>query len=420
MTDEPTERLKQFRAANARRQAPRTPLLLTLVILCGFTALIALQLFLHTRAQAPSRIAESGGGLTTGQLREYAVYLEEKQLPGAAIEAYEAYLGKAQIEEEARARICYSIAKLAIDAEQYELALAYLYQAEMLQPDSDLKDEINKRVVHCLEKLDRSVDLRKELRRRTDLKRTPDDLQDGETVLAEFAGEIITDRDLEMEIESLPPYAREAVDTPEKRADLLKNMVAERLLLDKALRLELDKDPEVQERLAEERDAMIVRKLIADEVQQKVRITPEDVERFYKAEPARFTEPATAEVLVGKAESEDAAKALTEFPEKAMTLRKGMPARNLPLTPEAEDAIFAAEPESTTEPVQLGEVWYVFKLVSKHPEKLLPFDQVKEQATRALQLQKEQEQVRALIEETLQARDVRLHLDKLKQKAQTQ
>ena len=421
MSDNDSERLKEFRAqAAAGRGATRWGIVQTAVLVAGFAVVIAAQFWMgrENRGQGTPgpAISEAAGGLSVDQLRQYALYLEEKKLPREAIGAYEAFLDKAALENDVRAKLCYSVAKLAVDSEQYEKALAYLYEAEMLAPESDLKDDINKKVVLCLDKLGRPVDLRRELRERTAVKQTAADVGSDEVVLAEFAGQVITNRDLDLEIEKLPPSVRESVDTPEKRGELLKNMVAERLLLDKALRLELDKDPEIQKRLAEQRDGLIVRKLIDDEVRAKVHVTPEDAERFYRAGPQRFTEPATAQVVVGKADTEEAAAALKDFPDKPVTVRKGAPGSGPASNAEANEAIFATEPEQTTKPIHIGDAWYVFRVASKTAERLVPFEEVKDQALRMLQMQKEQEQVRALVEETVGARDVSLHLDRLEPK----
>jgi hypothetical protein len=159
-------------------------------------------------------------------------------------------------------------------------------------------------------------------------------------------------------------------------------------------------------------DAMIVQKLIEDEVKKNVKVTPDDVQRFYDADHARFTDPATAEVQMADAETEDAAKAISEFKADAVKVRQGGPVSGAPRELDTA-AIFAAEPGATTAPVKCGDKWYVFKVKSKTPEKLRPFEEVKDSATRMYQMQKEQEQVQALIDQTLQARDVALHLDRL-------
>lgn len=412
MSDSVSDRLKEFRASRApqSRGAIAWTVANLLVTIIGVGLIVAVLL----REPPKDAVTATSGGLSPEKQREYAVYLAGKQQPAAAITAYERYLDTASLTPQERAKICYSVGKLAADSERYEEALAYLYQSEFLDPNSDLKDDVGKKIVHCLEKLGRNVDLRHELRKRTDVKRTAADVKDGEVILADIAGEVITDRDLELEIEELPQAARDSFATPEKKIELLKNLVAERLLRDKARRQELDKDPEIQEQLGKALDAMIVQKLISDDVHSSVSVTPEDVERYYKAEIDRFKQPATAQVIVAKGESEDAAKGVTEFTEKAVTVRQGGHVPGTPESVNASDVIFAADANTVAGPVKGDDGWYVFKVVSKTPEKTPPFEEVKDQAERMFRTQKEQERFRALIEETLQAQDVHLYSDRLK------
>lgn len=409
MSEQTPDRLQQFRAQYAPpRKNGALAYVQLAVTTAGFVVVGALLL-------APRNAAgPAAGGMSPDEQREFAAYLEGKSEPEAAVQAYETYMKNAALDPAERANVAYSIAKLSIDAELYDQALPYLYQAEFLNPESDLKDEINKKVVMCLDKLGRGADLRHELRKRTEIKRSAKNVEPDETVLAEFAGEVLTDRDLENELDKLPPAARDSMNTPENRADMVKSLVAQRLLLDKARRLELDKDPEIQDQLVKQLDSMIVQKLIQDEVKKNIKISPEDVERFYKAEPARFTDPAVAEIQIADAESEDAAKAITEFDADPVKIRKGGPVPGAPRELDAS-AVFETEEGKIAGPVQCGERWYVFKVNSKQPEKLRPFEEVKDAARRMLQMQKEQEQVSALIEETLQARNVKLHLDRLQQ-----
>ncbi|MCP4641055.1 MAG: hypothetical protein GY851_11505 [bacterium] len=404
MTDNTSERLKQFRAENdPPKPAPVRWLVGFLVVfLMGAVAGFAGLGLLHGGA-APG----SGGGPSEDQLRRLAMRLEEKALPSAAIDAYATYLAAARLDDAARAKVCYSVGKLAVDAGDYERALTFLYESELLDPESDLARDIDKKVVFCLEKLGRTVDLRRELTHRTSVTRTPDASGAGEVVLAEFGDERVTERDLELELEKLPASARDSFRTPDQRLELLRNMVAERLLLDKAHRLELDKDPEIQELLAAQRDALVVRKLIADEVDRNVKVSADDVERFYKAEKSLFSRPAQADVLVAR-EGE-------EFGDKPVTVHAGRSIPGIPESAEAVEAILAAEPNTTVGPLAVGDAPHLFKVISKQAERVLPFDEVREQAQRMLHARKEQEQVRAIIEETLKAQDVRIHADRLQQ-----
>ncbi|MBI4558726.1 MAG: peptidyl-prolyl cis-trans isomerase [Candidatus Hydrogenedentes bacterium] len=411
------ERLNEFRSQYQTAAGPSNFLAIvqTAILIAGFAGLF----FLATRSGAPQNVTSTpnggAGGLTPELSREYAQYLEQKGLRDQAISAYESYLEKASLDPKTRASICYSVASLASAEEQFEKALAYLYQAEMLAPQSELKSEIDKKVTSCLEKLGRTSDLKRELRQRTMVKRTAAQVQPGEKVLAEWSGEVFTDRDLDAEIVKLPAPLQEAFSKPEKRADLLKNLLVERLLTDKAYRLELNKDPEFEAALARERDALMVRKLIESEVRAKTTVTPEDVERYYRAEIDRFTEPATARVVVGTAATEEAAKGLTDFSKEAVTVRKGSPVPGISGSEAAGTAIFEAETDSIAKPIQIADKWYVFKVLAKTDAKVLPFDQVKSRAESSLRMQKEQEQFRALVEETLKANNVQLYPERLQE-----
>ncbi|MDQ1257932.1 MAG: Peptidyl-prolyl cis-trans isomerase [Candidatus Hydrogenedentes bacterium] len=415
MSDPNSDRLQSFRAQySAPKTGPgRLAIVQLIVLVAGFAGVFAI-LLRGGETPEPSQIA-SGGGLAAETQRDYAAYLAERQHPAAAIAAYQAYLDKATLDAPARAKVCYSMAKAAMDAQLYDDALTYFYQAEFLEPESELKDEIDKKVVTCLDKLGRQTDLRKELRKRTQIKRTPDDVKEGEKVLAEFAGEVITDRDLDIEIEKMPAYMRDSIDGPEKKADFLKNLVAQRLLLDKAQRLELDKTPEIQDQLTQQLDQLMVQKLITDEVDARISVTDEDVDRFYKAEPAKFTDPATVEVRVAKADTAEAVQAIETLPEKPVTVRKGGAIPGVPASPEAVEALFAAEPEGRVGPYELDKAWYLFQVVSKTPERLKPFEEVRDQAKRMFEMQKRQEELNALIERILNERDVQLHLDRLQE-----
>lgn len=412
MSGDTPERLKEFRAQyKTQSTGDRWPWVLLGVTVAGFAAVVALLLVRPTPTNAPT--ATHAAGMDAQSLREYAVYLTQKNEPGPAITVYRRYLDAADLSRKERATVCYSVAKLAIDAERYEDALPYLYEAEFLDPESELKGEIGQKVVLCLDKLGRSVDLRKELRKRTEVKRTAQDVGEDEAVLAEFAGEVLTDRDLDNEVEKLPQAVRDGLRTPEKKVELLKQMVAQRLLLDKARRLELDKDAEIQDQLVKQLDAMIVNKLIQNEVEAQIKVTPEDIERFYKAEPSLFTEPAKAEVVMASAPTEEEAKAATDFSAKPVTVRAGGPVPGAPAGLDASKEILAADVDAVVGPLEADSVWYVFKVTSKTPEKLHPLEEVKDQAERMYRMRKEQEAVSALIDETLQARDVRIYPERL-------
>ncbi len=285
MEDRSLERLNEFRAESAALQKPSRINHAARIALVAIAVAAGLW---GVYVTVSSKIARANTGPDTDQIRQLAVYFENKHLYGAAIDAYGKYLDRAALPNDARANVCFSVGKLACEQEKYETALAYLYEAEMLAPDSNLKDEINKKVVLCLDKLGKPSELRRELNNRASAHRTAKDVGPDEVILAEIGDSVITNRDLDREINKLSPGAKQAFSSPEKKIDFLKSMISQRVLLDKALRQELDKDPAVMAELASERDSLVIQKLLDDAVRSKVTVTPEDAERYYKAKPDQF------------------------------------------------------------------------------------------------------------------------------------
>jgi tetratricopeptide (TPR) repeat protein len=248
-------------------------------------AFVGVAAFLHTLSKS------ANGGLSAKQAKEYATLLRGKGLAEQALEAYKDYLAKARLDDATRANACYSAAKLAMETGDHETALAYLYQAEMLSPPGELKPEIDKSVLACLEKLGRSEAAKRELRRRADISSDSGERDPETVVLAEFEGETITNLDLEREIEKLPPSVRPTFDDPKQKAALLRDLILERLLLDKALAMKLDEDAAVQRQFTAQRNALLVRTLIDREVSGSSDVSPEDVEQYYRDHAASFTKP---------------------------------------------------------------------------------------------------------------------------------
>jgi hypothetical protein len=418
MSTNTPDRLTAFRAEYEAAERPRSRglmpiLILSLSILTGINCLVLLFVVVPRLGSAN----ESAPSAQSSDLRALATYLEEKNLPGEALGVYSQYLSETELAPDERARVCVNGADAAVKAEKYETALAFLYQAELAAPASPLKPEIDKKVALCLEKLGRSSQLRHELRNRTALQRTKQDIAPNEIVLAEIGDHVITSQDLDADIDRMPESVRGMFEKPEKREELLRNLVAEKLLVEKARRLELDKDDGIQKSLASALDELMVRKLIENDVKANVKITPEDVERFYKAEIKRFTTPAAANAVFVKGATADEAKAATNFSEKPVPAVAGRGVMGLDASESAADTILAAEAGTTTDPIQIGGAWYVFKVVDKKPEEVAPFEKVKDACTRLFEQQKSQEQASALVAQTLQSSNVKLYPERLRGEA---
>ncbi len=223
MGDKTPDRLQAFRDEHAPKNVGLRGSVPSLVVgaVLGIVGALAVFNLMSANSVVPR------SGLTTDRIRDLALLYERKDMPDAAIEAHEAYLDQATLSDTERGDVAYSIAKLAMDNTNYDYALKYLYQAELLAPDSPVRDDRSRQIVHCLEQLGRSYDLRRELKTRTD-PASQETTQPGATVIAKFGNEVVTDRDLSLRLEEVPANVRDAFSTPEKQIELLKNIVAER------------------------------------------------------------------------------------------------------------------------------------------------------------------------------------------------
>lgn len=356
----------------------------------------------------------SRAGLAPEEQRQLAAFLAEKKAFEPALDVYDDFLAHARLGPQERAKVCFAAANVAIEAGADERALALLYQAEWLKPGGELQKEIDAKIMTCLERLGRSDDLRTALRERAQIGRARDTLQSGEAVLAELGDRVFTTRDLDAALEKLPPAARGALSAPEKKLELLKNLIAEHLLAEKARRQELDKDPQIQAMLSDQLDALMVRKLIQQEVQSKVQIAPGEVERYYEANRSRFTTPARATARVGhRAEGSNVEPS---FGDEPVNVAEGGDAGTLDGGAEAVKAILALAPGDRTPGFSKGDgTETVYEVVSREPQREIAYPEVRDQLERELRMRKEQEHLQSLIQSLLQTHNVRIHEERLQE-----
>ena len=225
------------------------------------------------------------------KLREYAGDLINRSLYKQAIDTYKFYLDNYNIEPREQANINYIIANTYFDRlKDYENALAYYLKIKHLYPNSTLMENVNKRIVACLERLERPEDAQQALDETVQLDPSKVKKKRPGAVVARIGKREITLGDLEFEINQLPPSVREQFKDREKKMEFLREFVASELLYDTAKRAGLDKDPEVVEGAFQAKKMLMVRKLVQERVAGKVNIDDSDIETYYEAHKDDYAE----------------------------------------------------------------------------------------------------------------------------------
>ncbi len=111
--------------------------------------LLALSLWLYLRPGS-ARTDLS----TAARHREVAAKLQAAGALDEAAQLYAAYLQDSGAPDDQRARIAYSLGTNYMQSGDYEQALRWFYETEVLGA-GDLSDELSSRIVHCLERLGR-------------------------------------------------------------------------------------------------------------------------------------------------------------------------------------------------------------------------------------------------------------------------
>jgi len=223
--------------------------------------------------------------------RDFANVLYNRQLFQQSINQYEYYLNHYHLDKNEQANINYTIGDIYFERiRDYENALTYYLKIKYLFPESKLINEANKKIVACLERLQRSEDALQALEETTSLE--PDKIRKRRpgAVVARIGKREISQGDIDYEISQLPPYIRSQISGKEKKLQFLKQYILTELLYDKARREKLDKEPEIIEAAFQAKKEFMVQRLLQKEITERVTIVPADVDLYYNAHKDKYVE----------------------------------------------------------------------------------------------------------------------------------
>jgi len=251
-----------------------------LILILVLLVTLSLWIYLRPRAAESDRSAAA-------RHREVAAKLQAAGALDEAAQLYAAYLQDSSAPEDQRARIAYSLGTNYMQSGDYDKALRWFYETEILGP-GDLSDELSSRIVHCLERLGRHHAAQAALESRVQMDaervRRPED----DPVVARVGQTQIHRSEVMRALDSLPPEIASNFATREGQQELLKKYVADELLWRKAVKLEYDRDPEVAKRQAELLKQLAVTRFVEKEVLDKIQVDEADLQNYFAANQDRY------------------------------------------------------------------------------------------------------------------------------------
>ena len=238
-----------------------------------------------------SKVSVSKKQRDTKLYRKLGNKLKSEKLFAEAIDAYKNYLLRAELDLITKANINYIIGDLYFETHDYEKAIASYYTADMLGAPKQIQNDLNIKIVNCLERLGRDFSAEYALKSRTSFGDDKSGNQKEGKILARYGDETVTLRDLDEQLEKLDEKTRRNFKNPQKKFEFLQQYVSTKLLARKAKKMGYDRDADVNEKLNMLKDQLMIEKMAQSEISKKVKPTAEDIQLYYEANKEKYNLP---------------------------------------------------------------------------------------------------------------------------------
>ncbi len=210
-------------------------------------------------------------------------------------------------------------------------------------------------------------------------------------ILATVGNKFITLHDFKQKLSKLPSYYQGMAEKNKKT--LFEDMIVESLFLEDAVRKGIDRDREVRDILNEARKKIIIAKFVKTEVDDKIKISEEEMKKYYEEHKDEFRKPemwrASHILVASEGEAKDVQAALAggkNFQDLAReksidaTASRGGDVgyfRKGQVVPEFENACFELKMGDVSPIVHTQFGYHIIKLTDKKPETVRPFEEAK-------------------------------------------
>ena len=231
-------------------------------------------------------------------------------------------------------------------------------------------------------------------------------------VLAVVGGKQITNADVDAMIASMGQQGQ-AYMSPQGRAMILEELIAQKLLLLDATRNLFEREPAFKEQLARVKEDLLINYAVG-KVVSGVRVTDDEAKKFFDENPDQFMGQETvsashilvdseekanellAKITAGEISFEDAARENSSCPSSREGGSLGEFGRGQ-MVPEFDSACFSMEVGEVRGPVQTQFGYHLIRLDGKKAAEPLHFGDVREAITRQLTMEKQQAAYRSKI-----------------------
>lgn len=228
--------------------------------------------------------------------REFAAKLASQKLYHEAAAHIEKYLGENMVApEELEATMIYLADLYFENIGNFEKAMAAYLKVLYLFPASKYKNDIDRRVIECKDRLGRRLEAANDLEALREKEKkaasAPPSTTENSIAVAKIGDTVITMADYLAELDSLFSGGGADLSKPENRIKLLKEVIVRKVLLKIARSKRLDSDPTILKGLNAAREKMMIDKLLNDEVFAKIEVDELSMKLYYEANKSHMRTP---------------------------------------------------------------------------------------------------------------------------------
>lgn len=239
-------------------------------------------------------------------------------------------------------------------------------------------------------------------------------------MVARFDGDTLTDVEIRQKLQNLPKELRRVAE--QRKKAFVEDIAAEHFLVKEAEKRGISSDAEVKALIETARRKIIVAKLIEKEVDEKVKVGPDEAAEYYESHKEEFMTPLllrASHILVKTAEAAEAVRqdvvAGADFEQTARTRSQDSTAmrggdlgffQKGQLVPEFEAAAFAMKKGEIGPVVKTQFGYHVMKLTDRVEPMLRDFRSVKPAVEQRLVKEKRSQAFREFVEKLKKGKPV--------------
>ncbi|MCL4536813.1 MAG: peptidylprolyl isomerase [Nitrospirae bacterium] len=247
--------------------------------------------------------------------------------------------------------------------------------------------------------------------------------------VAKIDGTVLTQEDVQAEMNTLPGMAKDFFQGPEGTARFVDELVKKELLYLEAKNKGLDKNKEFQKKVEEFKKITLINQILEKEIEKAAKVTDKDVKDYYDKHKDDFvvnnqvrlshivvkTEDDARKVYERLKKGEDFAKIASEVSLDKTSAKSGGDLGNFKrgeMKPELEDVAFRLKKGEISMPIRLKDGIHIIK-VTDAKGAILDFDKVKGLIGQRLTAEKQREGFDKFIESLKKKHKIEINKDAL-------